>query len=132
MNSDIQIIDVLSEDDAGDCCPNVCSGDKFMDTVFVTVIAVGMAEIVTTVLTVTVFVNDSTSVLVLVVSFVFVMTDVVTDVVMDVVMGVVTEVVTNVVVDVVLITCELIMTDVMVLITAQNSVKVTCLIRQLL
>ena len=67
MNSDIQIIDVLSEDDPNDCCPSASSDDEFTDTVFVTVIALGMAEIVTTVLTVAVFVRDSTSVLVVMV-----------------------------------------------------------------
>ena len=66
MNSDIQIGVVLSEDVAADCCPIVCSGDEFMDTVFVTVITLGVAEIVTTVLTVAVFVSDITSVLVVV------------------------------------------------------------------
>ena len=88
MNSDIQIIDVLSDDPA-DCCPGGCSGDKFVDTVFVTVITLGVAEIVTTVLTIAIFVSDSTSVLVVVevelVSFVFVMTDVVLTVLVTVV-----------------------------------------------
>ena len=65
MKSDIQIIDVLSGDPA-DCSPTGSSGDEFMDTVFVTVIAMGVAEMVMTVLTVAVLVTDCTSVLVLV------------------------------------------------------------------
>ena len=51
MNSDIQIIDVLSDDPA-DCSPTWSPGDELADTVFVTVITVGVAEKVTTVLTV--------------------------------------------------------------------------------
>ena len=66
MNSDIQIIDMLS-DDPDDCSPTDGSlGDELADTVFVTVIALGMAEMVTTVLTVAVLVTDCTSMLVLV------------------------------------------------------------------
>ena len=53
---------MLSEDDAANCSPSAGSGDEFADTVFVTVIALGVAEMVTTVLLVT----DCTSVLVLV------------------------------------------------------------------
>ena len=54
MNSDIQIIDKLSDDPA-DCSPNDESpGDELADTVLVTVIALGVAEMVTTVLTVSV------------------------------------------------------------------------------
>ena len=95
MNSDIHIIHVLS-DDPLDCCPNGCSGDEFTDMVFVTVITLGVAEIVTVLVVKVVdvdfmncvFVTDSTSVLVLVV----------------------------VVVD--LITCVLVVTDVTVLVTA--------------
>ena len=52
MNSDIQIIHVLSSDDPSDRCPGGCSGDEFTDMVFVTVIALGVAKIVTTVLVV--------------------------------------------------------------------------------
>ena len=66
MNSDIQTIGVLSEDDPADCCPSACSGDEFADTVFVTVIALGVAEIVTTVLTVDVLVSDFVLVMVVV------------------------------------------------------------------
>ena len=67
MNNDIQIIGVLSEDDPNDCCPSASSDDEFIDTVFVTVTTLGVVEIVTTVLTVDIFVSNSTSVLVLVV-----------------------------------------------------------------
>ena len=65
MNSDIQIIDMLSDDPA-DCSPTGSSGDELKDMVFVTVIAVGVAEMVTTVLTIAVLVTDCTSMLVLV------------------------------------------------------------------
>ena len=65
MNSDIQIIDALSDDPA-DCSPTESPGDELADTVFVTVITVGVAEMVTTVLTVAVLVTDCTSMLVLV------------------------------------------------------------------
>ena len=51
MNSDIQIIHMLSEDPA-DCSLIWSPGDELADTVFVTVITVGVAEKVTTVLTV--------------------------------------------------------------------------------
>ena len=121
-NSDIQIIDVLSEDDAADCCPGVCSSDEFMDTVFVTVIALGVAEIVTTVLTVSVFVSDSTSVLVVVdvelMSFVFVMTDVVFMVLVT--SAVFVSVLVMKVVNVELKSSVLVMTDVMVQIIKQK------------
>ena len=66
MNSDIQTTDMLSDNPA-DCFPTGSSGDEFMDTVFVTVMAMGVAELVTTMLTVAVLVTDCTSVLVLVV-----------------------------------------------------------------
>ena len=51
MNRDIQIIDMLSDDPA-DCSPIWSPGDELVDTVFVTVITVGVAEKVTTVFTV--------------------------------------------------------------------------------
>ena len=65
MNSDIQIIHTLLDDPA-DCSPTESPGDEFMDTVFVTVIFVGVDEMVTTMLMVAVLVTDCTSVLVLV------------------------------------------------------------------
>ena len=65
MNRDIQIIDMLSDDPA-DCSPAGSSGNEFMQTVFITVIALGVAGMVTTVLTVAVLVTDCTSVIVLV------------------------------------------------------------------
>ena len=66
MNSDIQIIDVLS-DDPSDCSPIESAGDELADAVFVTVIALGVAEMVTTVLNnVAVLVTDCTSLLTLV------------------------------------------------------------------
>ena len=101
MNSDIQIIDTLSDDPA-DCSPTESPGDELTDTVFVTVIALGVAEMVTTVLTVAVLVTDCTSVLVLVA--------------MEV--------------NVELMICMLVTTDVVVSITAQESVRVQCSIRQ--
>ena len=57
MNSDIQIIDTLPDDHA-DCSPVWSSGDEFTDAVFVIVITMGVAEMVTTVLAVTVLVTD--------------------------------------------------------------------------
>ena len=65
MNRDIQMIHMLSDNPA-DCSPIWSPGDELVDTVFVTVISTGMAEMVTTVLTVAVVVTDCTSVLVLV------------------------------------------------------------------
>ena len=80
MKSDIQIIDMLS-DDLGDSSPTDGSpGDELADTVLVTVISLGMAEMVTTVLTVAVVVTDCTSVLVLVVMAVDVTVNVVVSV----------------------------------------------------
>ena len=67
MNRDIQTSVVLSEHDSADCPSRAGSGDELADTVFVTVIALGVAEMVTTVLTIAVLVTDCTSVLVLVV-----------------------------------------------------------------
>ena len=101
MNSDIQIIGTLS-DDLVDCSPIWSPGDEFMDTVFITVIALGVADMVTTLLMVAVLFTDCTSVLVLVVM----------------------------VVDVELMICKLVTTDVVVSITAQESVRVQCSIRQ--
>ena len=65
MNSDIQIIDMLSDDPA-DCSSIWSPGDELAETVFVTVIAMGVTWTVTTVLMVAVVVTDCTSVLVLV------------------------------------------------------------------
>ena len=65
MNSDIQIIDTLFDDPA-DSSPTKSPGDEMVDTLFVTVITLGVAEMVTTVLTVAVVVTDCTSMLVLV------------------------------------------------------------------
>ena len=76
MNSDIQIIDMVS-DDPVDCSPTEPPGDEMADTVLVTVITLGVAEMVTTLLTVAVVVTDCTSVLVLVVMAVDVTVDVV-------------------------------------------------------
>ena len=66
MNSDIQIIHVLSDAPADCSLTDGSPGDELADTILVTVIALGVAEMVTTVLTVAVFVTDCTSVLVLV------------------------------------------------------------------
>ena len=64
MNSDIQIMEKLSDGPA-DCSPTDGSpGDELADTVLVTVIALGVAEMVTTVLFVSVIVTDCTSVIV--------------------------------------------------------------------
>ena len=67
MNNAIHITDVLSENNPADFSPSACSEDEFTHVVFVTVIAMGVAEMVTTVVTVAVIVTDCTSVLVLVV-----------------------------------------------------------------
>ena len=76
MNSDIQIIDTCAlSDDSADCSPTWSPGDELTDTVFVTVITVGVVEMVTIVLTVAVFVTDCTSVLVLVAMVVVVEVD---------------------------------------------------------
>ena len=74
MNSDIQITDTLS-DDSADCSPAGFPGNELTETVFVTVITVGVAEMVTIVLTIAVLVTNCTSVLVLVVIAVVVKVD---------------------------------------------------------
>ena len=65
MNSDIQIINTLP-DDPGDCSSTGFPGDELVEIVFVTVIALGVAEMVTTVLEIASLVTNCTSVLVLV------------------------------------------------------------------
>ena len=69
MNRDIQIIHMLSNDPA-DCSPTWSPGDELAHTVFVTVITVGVAKKVMTLLTV--------------MSWVLVMTDVVPTVLVEV------------------------------------------------
>ena len=46
-NNDIHISDVLSKDDPADSCSSASSGDEFTDMVFITVITLGVAEIIT-------------------------------------------------------------------------------------
>ena len=60
MKSDIQIIDMVSDDPA-ECSSIWSPGDELADTVFVIVITVGVAEMVTIVLTVAVLVTVCTS-----------------------------------------------------------------------
>ena len=80
MNNAIHITDVSSENNPADCSPSACSEDEFTHVAFVTVIAVGVAEMVTTVVTVAVIVTNCTSVLVLVVMVVEVVMQKPTDV----------------------------------------------------
>ena len=80
MKSDIQIIHKLS-DNPVDCSSTVSSGDDLADMIFVTVIIVGVAEMVTVVLTVAVLVIDCTShVAVLVCDSTLMLTEMVVDV----------------------------------------------------
>ena len=51
----------MLSDDAADCSPIWSPGDELADTVFVTVITMGVAAKVTIVLTVAVLVTDCTS-----------------------------------------------------------------------
>ena len=80
MNRDIHITVVPSEDDPADCSADDCSGEEPTDalTVVVTVITLGVAEIVTTLLLITVsFIGDCAAVLMTVVVDVVVLVSVV-------------------------------------------------------
>ena len=100
MNSDIQTDNVLSHDPVVGCCPRESLGDEFTDMVLVTVIALDVAEIVTTVSTVAVVVSDCISVVVLVVDVMVV------DVAMMSCVLVTTDIVLKMLVEVVAVTKE--------------------------